>query len=190
MNNRFLTATIIVVVVAWIGLVVTQIFKQEDTSATTGKSQQQTAQPQTSGSETARSMDVLLQTDTSTWKAGQQYTVNLDFKQAVDPVPSVFTLELLFDPKLLNVTSAENGNLWTGSNLLQNDINNREGKLILTIGQGFDAQTTGKTTIATFNFSVKQSTDQTTAINLGPNSSIAKDGVETKLKAKPLVISF
>lgn len=78
----------------------------------------------------------------------QKHTASLSFDTLPDPAPTAITLNLSFDPQNVKVENIEVGNLWTGTNVLQKDIDNENGKIAFSAGQGFDDEITGNTVMA------------------------------------------
>jgi hypothetical protein len=118
----------------------------------------------------------------------QQHTSTLSFSTLPDPEPTAFTLMLTFDPSQLQVNDIEPGNLWTGENILQKDIDNEKGVIMYSAGQGFSDEVTGESQIAKITFT-SQSTD--TQIQLGPESAYTsvQEKVLIPMQGLPLTIS-
>ena len=108
----------------------------------------------------------------------QQHTSILSFTSLPEPTPTAFTLILTFDPSILQVDNIEPGNLWSGENVLQKDIDNERGVVLFSVGQGFNDEITGESQIAKITFT-SESAD--TQIEIDPKS------VYTSVKEKLLV---
>ncbi|MBN1168748.1 hypothetical protein JXA63_02555 [Candidatus Woesebacteria bacterium] len=122
----------------------------------------------------------------------QQHTSTLSFDILPDPAPVAFTLVLEFDPSSIQVNDIEPGNLWTGENILQKEIDNENGIVNYSVGQGFYKEVTGESQIAKITFT-SSSTD--TEIEIDSNKSMyafaEEDGtvVGVSMKGSPLIIS-
>lgn len=184
MNNRRFLIIVVILVILWIGIVFSRIYqaRKPSTAKTSQPIQQQQTQP------TEPSVSVSLLSESVSWSSGETYTLTANLNEPPEPFPTVFSIYLRFDPDVLKIDSVDQGDLWSSVNLLENEINNQAGELSYTLGQGFDAQVQGGTTLASINFTVKNTTERSTVVTLGPNSATAKSGVKTNITAQPLTI--
>lgn len=125
--------------------------------------------------------------NSGTWQENQESEVTIEFLTPPEEFPTVFTLEILYDPSLVEVISATEGNLWTEVNILQNNIDEEEGKLTLTVGQGFSAEPTGDLTLTTVTVVPKSSG---ATLTLGDESLVAKSGIGYKINSSQLNIVY
>lgn len=132
---------------------------------------------------------LLLTSDSSQWSIGERQNVVVSFGEVPKEFPTVYTLELLVDPEVLEIVSADSGNLWSDVNVLENSIDKANGVLKITIGQGFSAQATGSTVLTSVVLNPKKAIDAT-EVTLGDESQSAKAGIGFSLIAEPFVVSI
>lgn len=109
----------------------------------------------------------------------QEHTSTLSFTTLPDPAPTAYTLVLSYDPNQLEVTDIQPGNLWTGENILEKDIDNNSGTVKFSVGQGFSDEVSGDTQIAKVTFINLRGGDSTI--------SITEDSVYTSVEQKVLI---
>lgn len=108
---------------------------------------------------------------------GQERTSTLSFSPLPSPAPTAFTLVLAFDPSQIQINDIQPGNLWTGENILQKEIDNENGEVKFSVGQGFSDEVTGNSDVAKITFT--KIGDQETEIIVAEGSAYAS--VEEKV---------
>ena len=128
--------------------------------------------------------------DTSGWKLGETYTVNVIFKNLENPQLSGAMLNFTHNPDVLKLTKIEQRDLWTEITELLNIIEDESGNSSLHIGRAPNARSTGSILIATLTFEVVGKGD--TQINIAPSSGIlfSDTSEASPLTASPLVVSI
>lgn len=133
-------------------------------------------------------------TSTYQWQAQKQYEVEVSFDTQPTPYPTAFTLQLLYDPKILRVDEVSLGNLWTGANILQNKVDNEKGEVIFSAGQDFQDQVTNQLLLATLKVTVVNTDPKITqaTIEIGPESGTASVGVDhlIDLEIPPIILNL
>ena len=135
----------------------------------------------------------VLRTGSSTWQLDEQYEVTVEYDQLPSRVPVAYTLQILYDPSVLRIDDIEVGNLWTGSNVLEEKINKETGVAMFSAGQGFEDKITNNKLLATLKVTVLKADEENTetSIRLGPESATASDGKNLiKLEIPSVVIKL
>lgn len=100
----------------------------------------------------------------------------------VDPVSpplTAVTVEMIYDPAVLEITQLRTGTLWNQQSELERVIDGQNGVARITVGQGFDAQPTGEALIASVDVVGKQPGQ--TIVSFGPQTLLARAGVSGSL---------
>ncbi|MBI1863648.1 hypothetical protein HYS03_00315 [Candidatus Woesebacteria bacterium] len=100
----------------------------------------------------------------------QPNSVSLLFDNFNTYAPNAFSIKIKYDPKTIKITSVHIGDIWTSTNVLEKEIDNKNGIVTLSMGQGFDSQLTGKLMIANLNFQVLNPTSKSTTLSILPDS--------------------
>lgn len=125
------------------------------------------------------------------WVKGAQYDIEIVFNSVPLPAPNALTLQVLFDPNVIEIIDVLPGNLWDETNMLQKTINNETGEVLTSIGQGFDTNPTGNLTAITLKAAVFSDADvNQTAVRLGPGSVQASVGVEELIEISETSITI
>ena len=105
------------------------------------------------------------------------------------PPITVATVELKYDPRLLEVVQIDEGSLWNQQTQLENTFDNTAGVARITVGQGFDGQATGDNLIASYTFKAKAA--GSAALSLGPKTLLARVGNTSALPvhAEPFALT-
>jgi hypothetical protein len=82
------------------------------------------------------------------WKKGKSQSVSLTASDIPQNMVA-YTLTLRFDPKVLKVEAVNSGHVFQTSNVLQNKIDNTNGKVVLAVGRDFKTTTDPKQPIIT-----------------------------------------
>ena len=138
------------------------------------------------------SLSVELNSDDNLWRSGQSYEFEIAFDDIADPYPTAMTLVLSFDPKSIEVNEVDVGDLWTGANILEDKIDNENGKVRYSAGQDFDAEISNGKVLAVVSLTVLEDIESgPTVITLEPDSAVAseKDVRLIYLNGEPLSIS-
>ncbi len=112
-------------------------------------------------------------TGPNSWQVGKSYDVDVSFVQPPVPFPTAVTLELYYNPTLVRLSEIRDGDLWTNMFVLKSNIDNEEGKAVVTLGQEFSAGVSGGLLIAEFEF-VPVGKSGAGVISVGPKSVMAK----------------
>ena len=118
-----------------------------------------------------------LKAATSKWEKGKVYDLRVEIDNSVNQ-PAFTSVQISFDPSILQVEKIEKGNLWESENVLLNKIDNETGLARYDAGQGFGSKSTGQKTAAVIKFKVISDTNDQTLIKLTEKSNIASLGID------------
>ncbi len=126
------------------------------------------------------------------WQPGGNYDVIVSAETLPGQEITAATTHLIYDPKMLQVTTIKSGNLWTNTEILTNSVDNEAGEVLYTIVPQAKAQFTDKNTVAVITMSPINSELIFTDIKLGDKSALASPGKDqlTPSFAKPLTITL
>lgn len=143
-------------------------------------------------SPTPATISVSLSTAEQKWEIGKTYPVYVELPRTIK-TPIFTTVELIYDPKTLKAEKALPGDLWDSQNTLLNKVDPSKSIVQYHAGQGFDAQITGGTQVAIFNFTVLNIPDeQFVTFQVSGESSIVHEGSDhlNYLSTEQLVIEI
>ena len=109
-------------------------------------------------------------------KKGTESTFEFSFLKLPDPVPAAISLVVNYDPTEIEIKKVEPGNLWGKTNELKTEINNSDGILKYSIGQGFGSEATSNSQIAKLTILLKKEQGQT-SLKISDESVMAFVGV-------------
>lgn len=119
----------------------------------------------------------------------EKHTSTLSFPVLPTPAPTAFTLILLFNPKHLQVEDVQPGNLWTGENILQKEIDNNIGVIKFSLGQGFSDEVTNNTQIAQITYTALSKQETKISIIDGSAYASFQEKKLIPMQGPPLMIS-
>jgi hypothetical protein len=116
-------------------------------------------------------------------KRGEQITIAIEFESLPNPVPNAISMQVVFDPNVLEISRVEPGNVWQKTNTIYNNIDTKEGLVSIDMGQGFNSHASGNVQIAQITaIAKKDSATAKTTLVIGDDSAIASVGENTLVK--------
>ncbi len=136
-----------------------------------------TPQIQTPMGDVAEQLTIKFENDDVYWKAGTIYALAATLDSLPNQIPNAIQLVITFDPQIVEIQKVDPGNMWTKTNVLNNKIDNKNGKIELVMGQGFDAEPSNSANIALITFKLLKSGSTSTTFNVATESAVAQTGV-------------
>lgn len=132
---------------------------------------------------------LVLGAQTENWQVGNEYQVNVAFAGRPEIVPTVYTLQLVYDKDIATIVDIAPGGVWTENQILQKEIKNEMGQAVFSVGKGFSAQDVpGIDNLAVVTFMAKNKGEF--QLTLGPESALANSGKGRKFTTLPLKLAI
>ncbi|KKQ41813.1 MAG: hypothetical protein US60_C0029G0013 [Microgenomates group bacterium GW2011_GWC1_37_8] len=193
MNGKGISVILITILaLAGVGFLIALYTQKSKSNLTVEKPSQSTAE-QVSPTTSLTPNKGTLRTNSTTWEVDKQYEVEVTFDKLPNPAPIAFTLQILYEPTVLRVDDVEIGSLWTGSNVLEEKINNDTGVVMFSAGQGFEDEVTQNKVLAKLKITAIEFDENSpeTSIRIGPESATASDGKNLiKLEVPSVVVKL
>jgi hypothetical protein len=175
-TNKNLTIFIVVAVVLLVSTIIVFQLVAANSTSDKQKNPQLTTENNISVNEEngETAVAVYIGTREDKWQINRQNEIVVDFSQIPKSLPNAVTLQILYDPLVLRIDKAEPGDLWEGTNVLQESIDNGKGEALFSFGRGFDKQFTGNLNILNLKATLISAVSETgLLVKLGPESYYA-----------------
>lgn len=100
-----------------------------------------------------------------------------------------YTLEVEYDPAILQLVEVKPGNVWSESVVLQKDTN-APGKLVYSVGRQLTSEVSGGDILANVRFEIVDKSDSSTEVKLSRNSKSAGQNNIKIIVAEPLTFKL
>lgn len=100
-----------------------------------------------------------------------KYNISLVLDEEAPLALAAVSLRINFDPKLIKITEVKTGDIFASVNLLQSEIDNEKGEVLLSFGKGFEVGEAAGKIVAVLDFTFLGRQEDVALITLGSESS-------------------